>query len=179
MGRLALIICAVWLAALSGGVGLAQIYNPTGRPLDLQAPLYDQGRLVGQVTLHMTPDDILSVHGPGVRKLLDGALSAEALATIAAQEQPDGELLLADFGAAGITASYDPSRLAVNLEVPPEARPTYELGLGKETVRAEDVVAPEMVSGYLTIRAAPVSTMMRMTIRGMIYRWSISTALSA
>ena len=134
------------------GSAWAQQLNPTGRDIDLPVGLVDQDRVIGQATLHITKTDELSVHGPGVRALLEGTLNEEALQRLAGFDGQDGALTIDAFEQAGVPISYDPGALMLKIDIPPEARPTSSIGLGRENVRSANIVDPAMMSGYVNIR---------------------------
>jgi len=92
---------------------IAQSLNPTGRDIDLVTPLFQDGRLIGDVVLHITADDMLSVNAEGVIGLLGDRINDEAGSTIIAAAGPDGRTALPVFENAGAPLIYDGREIAI------------------------------------------------------------------
>jgi len=128
---------------------IAQSLNPTGRDIDLVTPLFQDGRLIGDVVLHITADDMLSVNAEGVIGLLGDRINDEAGSTIIAATGPDGRTALPVFENAGAPLIYDPATLTLVYTPSAAALGERSLSLANDDARPEEFIEPARFAGYL------------------------------
>ncbi|MEL6316705.1 MAG: hypothetical protein AAFR16_03590, partial [Pseudomonadota bacterium] len=130
--RLAVVLAVISTAAGSWAQAQTRpLVNPTNRDIELSVPLFDGGRLVGQVSTTLGADQSVSVEGAAVRALLQDAVDLDALDRLLSLQDAQGLLTIEDFAESGMALSYDPSTLRLTFSAPARLRERREIGLAR------------------------------------------------
>lgn len=131
------------------------VLNPTGRVMQIVAPLNDSGRYLGDVEIQVGADDSISVSAMQVIQTLAPLVDPVVLESLRAVATPGGFLPIARFGELGVPLSFDPSLLALAAEIPTSARARQSIGLSDlDRAVYGEFLTPEPFSAYMNFRAA-------------------------
>lgn len=128
--------------------------NPTKRVLRFTVPLTDGDTYLGDIELAVSPKDELSVAGPRLLELIKPALQGAVFARLSANVTPTGRLDEAALAKEGVRLVYDAEKLALQIQIPLEARNTASLSLRGDKSNQVVTLEPARLSGYLNVHAA-------------------------
>lgn len=128
--------------------------NPTGRAMQIVAALNDRDTYLGDVEIRVLPDDSVEVSGEQVLAILGRLADASDLERLRGLAAPGAFLPIAQYADLGFPLSFDPSALALSVEIPPQSRVRQSIGVADldRSVYGE-FSSPARVSGYLNLRS--------------------------
>jgi len=129
--------------------------NPTGREVVLTIPVKDGNAYLGDIGLVISPTDRLTFSSQRMLDLLSNILDPKVLDTLKGSFAGKTIVGPEAFASSGISVTYDPQTLELDLIVPAHmrgARPIQVSALNQ--ARFGSFVRPATVSAYLNIRGA-------------------------
>lgn len=129
--------------------------NPTGRTIDLTVPVLDGTRYVGDIDLKLMPDDQIRLPAQRLLDLVVASTRPELADKLRAVLAVQTVIGLDALASVGIRMRYDPQKIALVLDIPPELeaqRAIQVASLGVEAVGG--FAQPASFSAYLTVRGA-------------------------
>ena len=129
--------------------------NPTGRVMQIVAPLKENGAFLGDIELQINPDDSINVAGWQVVDQLRRFMDPAALAALESVSQTGTFVPVARFQELGYSLTFDPALLELSIQVPVSARARQTIGLANlDRESYGDFAAPEPFSAYMNVRMA-------------------------
>lgn len=132
-----------------------QRLNPTGRTIDLTAPVKDGNFYLGDIVLTIDADDHLSFSSQRLLDLLSNVLDPKILETVRGSLAGRQSITPADLAGSGITVTYNPQTLDVALGIPSQMRASRSLQVSPlDRAKFGRFEAPAHVSAYLNARGS-------------------------
>lgn len=128
--------------------------NPTGRAMQIVAPLNDRGNYLGDVEIRVLPDDSVEISGEQALAILTRFASATDLERLRAVATPGAFLAMSAYAELGFPISFDPATLSLSVDIPPQSRIRQSIGVADlDRSVYGDFADPARVSGYLNLRS--------------------------
>jgi outer membrane usher protein len=133
----------------------AGVLNPSGRSMQVVAPLNDRGVYLGDVEIQVGADDSISVAAMQVVETLARLMDPVALESLRSVATPGVFLPISRFAELGVPLTFDPALLSLEAEIPTSMRARRSIGLADldRSVYGE-FLSPEPFSAYVNFRAA-------------------------
>jgi len=129
--------------------------NRTERTLSLLVDLRADGRQLGEVSVKITPDDVLSVHKEQLMRASAALLRPDVRKRMRQLKDDGGFVTLANLNAAGFRYSFDAGAMKLCFKPEIAQRPRGVVSLDPRSAAGHfSPSRPATVSGYVNIRAA-------------------------
>lgn len=128
--------------------------NPTGRDINLSAPMRDGTFVLNEVSFILTADDQVKVETKSFVEAMRHILSSENLRVLETSLAGLDYALIPQISRLGYVISYEPASISLNIKIPADAREAQDISLR----RFDDGVTgqysePATFSGYVNFRS--------------------------
>lgn len=146
--------------ALEYQTDISSKLNPTGRKVVFAVPFKDQGTLLGDVMIEITPEDQIFVQKADLARFLSGVSGGDVSRRIEAMAADRGFVHISDVAQSGAAVRFDPGLQELQLEISAELRGTSDISLSAPNARRSNsaVINPETLAGYVNITAGADQT---------------------
>jgi outer membrane usher protein len=130
--------------------------NTTGKAIDLEVPLKDQDRALGDIAIRINPDDSVLVNKPALTQILASILDAPSRQRLETLAGSGPFLALRSLKSAGFDIRFDPALQELTFYAAVEQRASEDIsfaGLHRTPVSAAPAT-PARVSGYVNMFAS-------------------------
>ena len=132
-----------------------QRLNPTGRAISLTVPLKDGALYLGDIVLAIDANDRLSFSSSRLLDLLSNIVDPKIVETLRGSLAGKAEISPSDLAGSGVTVTYDPQRLELNLAIPATMRAARSIQVAAlNPARFGKFTPPAHASAYVNIRAS-------------------------
>lgn len=130
-----------------------QQLNPTGRDIVLTVPAKDGALYMGDVVVTITADQRVQFSSQRILDLLSNIVEPTALEAMRGAVAGKTTVEAADFMPAGLTITYNPQTLELNVDIPSQLRAAQGVSVAAlNRARFGDFVQPAGFSAYLNVR---------------------------
>ena len=132
-----------------------QRINPTGRNIEMTAPLKFDQFYLGDTIVRISAKDEISIPKDRLAQLITPLLRQEALQSFDALPATDGAILLSALSEKGFSLRFDSGQVALFLSLTVEQRAITNLSgsFSRAKVMSENVSHPANFAGYVNVRA--------------------------
>jgi len=159
---LTIVAMGIWLLSVSASLAgveyatpISNRLNTTGRPIDMDVPMKDGGRELGDIPIRINPDDSILINRGALTRMLATSLDPSARERLAAIGDKTPFVPLKDFGAAGFYIRFDHALQELTFNVAADQRKSSDLSLsGNRRSPVSSVLSPPAkLSGYVNLFA--------------------------
>lgn len=128
--------------------------NPTGRDINLSAPLRAGTFILNEVSFVLTADDMIKVESKSFIEAVRPVISTEKLRVLETELAGLDYALSAQIGRLGYVINYDPTSISLNVQIPADARDVQDISLRRfEDGATGQYSEPATLSGYINFRS--------------------------
>lgn len=128
--------------------------NTTGRPIDMDVPLKDGGRELGDIPIRINPDDSIMIGRAALIQVFATSLDATARNRLAAVGGNAPFVPIADFATSGFDIQFDRALQELTFSVSADQRASADISLSGKSPGSSVVVPPAKLSGYVNLFAS-------------------------
>jgi outer membrane usher protein len=130
--------------------------NATGRAIDMEMPLKDGDRVLGDLPVRINADDSLLLSKPALLKMLSSILDGAARERLSALPSTGLFVSLRDLKSANLDIRFDQALQELTLNADTDQRATAEISLAgrQKTAVSSTLSSPAQISGYINIFAS-------------------------
>ncbi len=127
--------------------------NPTGRVMQITAPLTERDNYLGDVELRIAPDDSIEVAGWQIVEQLARVMDPSAIEALQPVAETGVFVPVARFGELGVPLAFDSGLMELTVELPVSARARQTIGLANlDRDTYGEFAQPESASAYMNVR---------------------------
>jgi outer membrane usher protein len=163
IARLAVVAMGIGLSSYAASAARVEYTTPvsnrlntTGRPIDMDVPLKDSGRELGDIPIRINADDSILVSRAALIQAVSASLDATARTRLAAIGGDAPFVPIAAFASSGFEIRFDRGLQELTFTVPAKQRASSDISLsGNQQTRVSSVLAPPAkLSGYVNLFAS-------------------------
>lgn len=130
--------------------------NTTGRPIDVDVPVKDADRELGEVPIRINPDDSILVSRPAITRLLAESLDEAARNRLMTVGGNASFVPLPLFASAGFHIRFDRAAQELTFSVEADQRASSDISLAgnRQGLRSSALASPAKFSGYVNLFAS-------------------------
>ncbi len=128
--------------------------NPTGRDINLSAPMRDGLFVLNEVAFILTADDQVKVDTKSFVEAMRPIVSSEKLRALETELAGLDYALILQISRLGYVISYDPTSISLNINIPADAREAQDISLRRfDDGETGQYSEPATFSGYINFRS--------------------------